>query len=148
MPRSAVLRSLVDELVVLRDLPGRARRDRSDLILARRGTGLAPDSGDRRRSRGRGRPRIRSGHVDAVDVAVAAAGGYLGLLLDDAHLSLLWAFLLGVGGFCFPTAIALIPARSRSHVITAKLSGFVQPYGYLMAGAGLILVGVAYGATG
>ncbi|WP_084082667.1 MFS transporter [Corynebacterium freneyi] len=80
--------------------------------------------------------------------AVATAGGYLGLLLDDAHLPLLWAFLLGVGGFCFPTAIALIPARSRSHVITAKLSGFVQPYGYLMAGAGPILVGAAYGATG
>lgn len=33
-------------------------------------------------------------------------------------------------------------------MITAKLSGFVQPYGYLMAGAGPILVGAAYGATG
>lgn len=80
--------------------------------------------------------------------AIATAAGYLGLLLVDAHLPLLWAFLLGVGGFCFPTAIALIPARSRSHVITAKLSGFVQPYGYLLAGTGPILVGAAYGATG
>ncbi|OFT83673.1 MFS transporter [Corynebacterium sp. HMSC29G08] len=83
-----------------------------------------------------------------VAFAVATAAGYLGLLLTDAHLPYLWAFLLGVGGFCFPTAIALIPARSRSHVVTAKLSGFVQPYGYLMAGAGPLLVGAAYDATG
>lgn len=80
--------------------------------------------------------------------AIATAGGYLGLLLFDAHLPLLWAFFLGIGGFCFPTAIALIPARSRSHVVTAKLSGFVQPYGYLVAGAGPVVVGAVYGATG
>ncbi|KAA8742658.1 MFS transporter [Corynebacterium tuscaniense] len=80
--------------------------------------------------------------------ATATAAGYLGLLLSGDQLPLLWAFLLGLGGFCFPTAIALIPARSRSHVVTAKLSGFVQPYGYLLAGTGPVVVGVAYGATG
>ena len=83
-----------------------------------------------------------------VTFAAATAIGYLGLLLTDAQLPYLWAFLLGIGGFCFPTAIALIPARSRSHVVTAKLSGFVQPYGYLLAGSGPILVGAAYDATG
>ena len=92
--------------------------------------------------------RARSLTPFIVVFAVATAGGYLGLLLDDAHLPLLWAFLLGLGGFCFPTAIALIPARSRSHVVTAKLSGFVQPYGYLVAGAGPVAVGAVYGATG
>ena len=80
--------------------------------------------------------------------AAATAVGYLGLLLADGHVPLLWAFFLGLGGFCFPTAIALIPARSRSHVVTAKLSGFVQPYGYLVAGAGPVAVGAVYGATG
>ena len=61
---------------------------------------------------------------------------------------MLWALLLGVGGFCFPTAIALIPARSRSPLVTARLSGFVQPLGYFVAAAGPFLVGVVYDATG
>ncbi|QGS35051.1 MFS transporter [Corynebacterium xerosis] len=92
--------------------------------------------------------RARSLTPFVVVFAAATAVGYLGLLLADGHLPLLWAFFLGLGGFCFPTAIALIPARSRSHVVTAKLSGFVQPYGYLVAGAGPVAVGAVYGATG
>ena len=92
--------------------------------------------------------RARSLTPFIVVFAIATAAGYLGLLLAGAHLPLLWAFLLGLGGFCFPTAIALIPARSRSHVVTARLSGFVQPFGYLVAGAGPIAVGAVYGATG
>ncbi|WP_297450867.1 MFS transporter [uncultured Corynebacterium sp.] len=57
------------------------------------------------------------------------------------------AFLLGVGGFCFPMAIALIPARTRSHELTARLSGFVQPIGYIFSAVGPFLVGVAAGTT-
>ncbi|MCT1719472.1 MFS transporter [Corynebacterium amycolatum] len=57
------------------------------------------------------------------------------------------AFLLGVGGFCFPMAIALIPARTRSHELTARLSGFVQPIGYIFSAVGPFLVGVAAGTA-
>lgn len=92
--------------------------------------------------------RARSLTLYVVVFAAATAVGYLGLLLADGYVPLLWSFFLGLGGFCFPTAIALIPARSRSHVVTAKLSGFVQPYGYLVAGAGPVAVGAVYGATG
>ena len=92
--------------------------------------------------------RARSLTPYVVVFAAATAVGYLGLLLADGYVPLLWSFFLGLGGFCFPTAIALIPARSRSHVVTAKLSGFVQPYGYLVAGAGPVAVGAVYGATG
>ncbi|MFL0446588.1 MFS transporter [Corynebacterium xerosis] len=92
--------------------------------------------------------RARSLTPYVVVFAAATAVGYLGLLLADGYVPLLWSFFLGLGGFCFPTAIALIPARSRSHVVTAKLSGFVQPCGYLVAGAGPVSVGVVYGATG
>lgn len=92
--------------------------------------------------------RARSLTPFVVVFAAATAVGYLGILLADARLPLVWAFFLGVGGFCFPTAIALIPARTRSHVVTARLSGFVQPVGYLVAGAGPVLVGAAYGASG
>ena len=74
--------------------------------------------------------------------------GYLGLLLAPAVSPLLWACVLGVGGFAFPTAIALLPARTRSPLITARLSGMVQPIGYLLAALGPIIAGMLLGATG
>lgn len=77
-----------------------------------------------------------------------AAAGYLGLLVAPAALPWLWAMLLGLSGFAFPTAIALITARSRDPHITAQLSGFVQPIGYLLAGMGPFAVGALHAATG
>ncbi|MGO3361755.1 MAG: MFS transporter [Corynebacterium sp.] len=80
--------------------------------------------------------------------ALFTAIGYLGILLSPTSVPLVWAFLLGVGGFCFPTAIALIPARSRSPLVTARLSGFVQPMGYFIAGIGPFLIGLVHESTG
>jgi MFS transporter, CP family, cyanate transporter len=77
-----------------------------------------------------------------------SAAGYLGLYVAADATPLLWAFLLGLGGFCFPTALALITARSRTALTTARLSGFVQPFGYFVAAAGPLLVGVLYDITG
>ncbi len=74
--------------------------------------------------------------------------GWLGMLLAPAQGGLLWAILLGLGGFAFPTAIAMIPARSRSPHVTAQLSGFVQPYGYIVAALGPFTVGLIHAATG
>lgn len=74
--------------------------------------------------------------------------GYLGLLLAPATVPWLWASLLGLSGFAFPTAIALIVARTRDHAVTAQLSGFVQPVGYMLAALGPLVVGVLYAATG
>lgn len=77
-----------------------------------------------------------------------SVAGYLGLLLAPATLPWLWAVLLGLSGFAFPTAIALITARTRDPHVTAQLSGFVQPVGYLLAGIGPLLVGLLHEATG
>jgi CP family cyanate transporter-like MFS transporter len=74
--------------------------------------------------------------------------GYGGLLLAPTTLPWLWAVLLGVAGFAFPTVIALITARTRDPVVTARLSGFVQPVGYLLAGLGPVAVGLIHSATG
>lgn len=74
--------------------------------------------------------------------------GYGGLLLAPATLPWLWAVALGTSGFAFPLVIALITARTRSHVVTARLSGFVQPVGYLLAALGPVVVGVIHAATG
>ncbi|WP_431860718.1 MFS transporter [Micrococcus terreus] len=74
--------------------------------------------------------------------------GYVGLLLAPVSLALLWAIILGLGSFAFPTAIALIPARSRDPHVTARLSGFVQPVGYILAAIGPFVVGLIHAATG
>ena len=78
---------------------------------------------------------------------VALLAGYPGLLLAPATLPWLWALLLGFSGFAFPTTIAMLTARTRDHAITARLSGFVQPVGYLLAAVGPVLVGVLHAAT-
>jgi CP family cyanate transporter-like MFS transporter len=76
------------------------------------------------------------------------AAGYVGLLIAPAVAPALWASLLGIGGFAFPTAIALIPGRSRDPLVTARLSGMVQPLGYLIAAVGPLVLGVVLDATG
>lgn len=80
--------------------------------------------------------------------ALSTATGYLGLYFAPAALPLGWSLLLGFGGCCFPLAIALIPARTRDPLVTARLSGFVQPVGYVLAATGPLLVGVAYDQIG
>jgi MFS transporter, CP family, cyanate transporter len=92
--------------------------------------------------------RLRSIVWLPVLFSAATAVGYLGLWLAPAAVPLVWAGLLGFGGFCFPTAIALIPARSRAPMVTARLSGFVQPIGYVIAALGPLVVGVAREMTG
>ena len=74
--------------------------------------------------------------------------GYSGLLLAPAALPWLWAICLGVGGFAFPTALALITARSREPRTTAQLSGFIQPVGYLLAALGPFAIGALHDVSG
>ncbi|GAA1487119.1 MFS transporter [Brachybacterium fresconis] len=74
--------------------------------------------------------------------------GYLGFWLAPGVSPLLWACVLGIGGFAFPTAIALIPARSRSPRVTARLSGMAQPFGYVLAAIGPLAAGALLDTTG
>lgn len=92
----------------------------------------------------------RSRHLGiwVVVMGLLAVAGYLGLYLAPTAAPFLWAVLLGLSGFAFPTAIALITARTRDPVVTGRLSGFVQPVGYFLAALGPMLVGVVHEATG
>jgi len=74
--------------------------------------------------------------------------GYAGLLTAPATFPWLWALMLGASGLAFPTAIALITARTRHPAVTAQLSGFVQPVGYALAAIGPFGVGLIHDATG
>lgn len=79
-------------------------------------------------------------------LGVITAAGYAGLLVAPHTLAVLWAVLLGIGGFTFSTAIALIPLRSGDPQVTARLSGMVQPVGYVLAAIGPMAVGLAHEA--
>lgn len=92
--------------------------------------------------------RARRPGLVVLALGIITAAGYAGLLVAPAALALLWAVLLGVGGWTFATLIALIPARSVHPAVTARLSGMVQPVGYVLAGAGPFAVGLAHEATG
>jgi CP family cyanate transporter-like MFS transporter len=92
--------------------------------------------------------RGRGLRVLAMSFGVALALGYVGLLLAPATVPWVWALLLGHAGLAFPTAIALIAARTRHPSVTAQLSGFVQPVGYALAAIGPFAVGLLHDATG
>lgn len=92
--------------------------------------------------------RVRRLPLLGLVLGLCTASGYLGLLLAPASAPFLWASVLGIGGFCFPAVIALIPARTRDVVVTARLSGMVQPLGYLISAAGSVLAGLVLQATG
>ncbi|MGC5584324.1 MFS transporter [Ornithinimicrobium sp. W1679] len=83
-----------------------------------------------------------------VAFGVLQVSGWAGLLVAPGTLPWLWAGSLGLAGFAFPTAIALLTARSRSPQVTARLSGFVQPVGYALAATGPFAVGLIHEATG
>ncbi len=92
----------------------------------------------------------RSANLSWLIVLLGAVmmAGYLGLWLVPATVPWLWAVLLGIAGWTFPGAIAMITARTRDPHVTGQLSAFVQPVGYLFAAAGPLLVGVIHQATG
>ena len=90
-------------------------------------------------------PRLQA-YIAALGVSMAA--GYTGLLVAPGTLPWLWALLLGIGSFAFPTALALITGRSREPRVTARLSGFIQPVGYLLAAMGPFAVGALHDVSG
>ena len=87
-------------------------------------------------------------HAWMVTFGVMLALGYGGLLVAPATVPWLWALMLGTSGLAFPTAIALITARTRHPSVTAQVSGFVQPVGYALAATGPFVVGLIHEATG
>ncbi len=78
----------------------------------------------------------------ATQFAVCFAVGVLGILLAPLQLSLLWVVIGGWGSGGFSLALTLIGLRSRTPAGAARLSGFAQGLGYLMAGLGPIVTGV------
>ena len=83
-----------------------------------------------------------------VSFGISAVLGYLGLLFAPATTPVVWAILLGYGGFAFPSALALITSRTREVSVTAATSAFVQSSGYVLAAIGPLAVGGLLGFSG
>ncbi|SNS53144.1 MFS transporter, CP family, cyanate transporter [Streptosporangium subroseum] len=97
-------------------------------------------------------PWIASKFSDQLPMVVAFVAfytvGFLGLWLAPASLAWIFALLVGVGMGSFPLALTMLALRTRTPEATAALSAFGQSTGYLIAGAGPLLIGVLYESTG
>jgi MFS transporter, CP family, cyanate transporter len=74
--------------------------------------------------------------------------GWTGLLLSPLAVTWLWVSLLGVGMGTFSMVLTLIGLRGRTPESVAALSTVSQGWGYALAGAGPLLVGLLRGLTG
>ncbi|RBY76639.1 MFS transporter [Blastococcus sp. TF02-09] len=74
--------------------------------------------------------------------------GWVGLWAAPLAAPWLWMVLLGLGLGTFAMVLTLFGLRARTPETTAALSTVAQGWGYLIAGAGPLLVGVLRGATG
>jgi MFS transporter, CP family, cyanate transporter len=74
--------------------------------------------------------------------------GWLGLWVSPLSVPWLWMGLLGVAMGTFAMVLTLIGLRTRTAETTAVLSTATQGWGYLIAAAGPLLVGVLRGITG
>ncbi len=92
--------------------------------------------------------KVRDPRWVVVVLGILLVTGYLGVWLAPTNLPWLWATCLGLSGFAFPMAMALITARTRDAHATTQLSGFTQSVGYLASGLGPLLVGVLFEFTG
>ena len=92
------------------------------------------------------RPRLQRPLLVAFLTCYAV--GWTGLWLAPRTAPWLWMVVLAVAMALFPMILTLIGLRARTPETTAALSTFVQSWGYAIAGAGPLLVGVLRGVTG
>ncbi|MGK5114283.1 CynX/NimT family MFS transporter [Geodermatophilus sp. CPCC 205506] len=79
---------------------------------------------------------------------VSYVAGWVGLMVAPRSVPWLWMGLLALGMGTFAMVLTLIGLRARTPETTAALSTTTQGWGYLLAGAGPLLVGVLRGSTG
>lgn len=92
--------------------------------------------------------RFRDQRPVVVGLVVAYTIGFLGLWFAPASTAMVWVVFVAVGMGSFPLALVMLGLRTRTPESTAALSAFGQSAGYLIAGAGPLLVGVIYQMTG
>ncbi|NRQ33012.1 MFS transporter [Nonomuraea sp. NN258] len=92
--------------------------------------------------------RFRDQRPVVVGLVVAYSIGFGGLWFGPASAALVWVVFVAIGMGSFPLALMMLGLRTRTPDSTAALSAFGQSAGYLIAGAGPLVVGVLYELTG
>ncbi|WP_214412369.1 CynX/NimT family MFS transporter [Sphaerisporangium fuscum] len=92
--------------------------------------------------------RMKSQRPMVIGLVVLYVIGFAGMLAAPVSTMWVWILAVGVGMGSFPMALTLLALRTRTPELTGALSAFGQSVGYLIAGAGPIVVGVLYSATG
>ncbi|MFI6508020.1 CynX/NimT family MFS transporter [Streptosporangium sp. NPDC050855] len=97
-------------------------------------------------------PAIASRFTDQRPVVVAFVlfytAGFAGLWLAPSSMAWIFASLVGIGMGSFPLALTMLAMRTRTPEATAALSAFGQSTGYLIAGAGPLVVGILHESSG
>lgn len=74
--------------------------------------------------------------------------GYGGLLAGWTSLNLLWIILIGIaGGANFSLSLIFFTLRTKTAEGAAAMSGMAQSFGYLLAAAGPLLIGLLHDLT-
>ncbi|GAA4943686.1 CP family cyanate transporter-like MFS transporter [Nonomuraea thailandensis] len=92
--------------------------------------------------------RFRDQRPTVVGLVVFYVIGFLGLWFAPPSTAMVWVVFVAVGMGSFPLALMMLALRTRTPETTAALSAFGQSAGYLISGAGPLLVGVLREATG
>lgn len=93
--------------------------------------------------------RGRDQRLINVLIMLLAVGGFIGCIFAPLWSVWFWAFLQGLGqGSLIAVALTIIVLRSPDSHTAARLSSMAQSFGYMMAAAGPLLVGVLRDWTG
>ncbi|MEV0348975.1 MFS transporter [Nonomuraea sp. NPDC050680] len=92
--------------------------------------------------------RFRDQRPVVVGLVASYAIGFAGLWLAPISTAAVWVTFVAIGMGSFPLALMMLALRTRTPETTAALSAFGQSAGYLIAGAGPLLVGVLHQMTG
>ncbi|MEV5495701.1 MFS transporter [Nonomuraea fuscirosea] len=92
--------------------------------------------------------RFRDQRPAVVGLVAFYAVGFAGLWFAPASTAMVWVVFVAIGMGSFPLALMMLALRTRTPEATAALSAFGQSAGYLISGAGPLLVGVLREATG
>jgi len=93
--------------------------------------------------------RMRDQRKSVAGCVALTAIGLAGILLAPSSTALVWVVIMGLGqGAALSLALLMIVLRAGDDHTAARLSSMAQGFGYLLAAAGPLLMGLLHAATG
>ena len=93
--------------------------------------------------------RMRDQRKAVAGCVALTAIGLSGVLLAPSSTALVWVVIMGLGqGAALSLALLMIVLRAEDDHTAARLSSMAQGFGYLLAAAGPLVMGLLHAATG